>query len=310
MSYESAHKMYGENLPEIVVNRMEKELKSIIGHGFAVIYLISHKLVKKSLDDGYLVGSRGSVGSSLVATMTEITEVNPLPPHYVCSNCQYSEFITDGSYASGFDLPDKSCPKCNSELHKDGQDIPFETFLGFEGDKVPDIDLNFSGEYQPIAHQYTRELFGEDYVYRAGTIGTIATKTAYGYVRGYANDHDLHFKGAEIDRLVYGCTGVKRTTGQHPGGIIVVPEDKEIYDFTPIQFPADDKTREWKTTHFAYASLEDSLLKLDILGRDDPTVIHMLEDLSGIDPRNIPLDDEKMMGIFSSTVPFRLSTEQ
>ncbi|WP_368654850.1 PolC-type DNA polymerase III [Ornithinibacillus sp. 4-3] len=310
LTYSMAHHIYGEQLPEIVSERIEKELSSILGHGFGVIYLISHKLVKKSLMDGYLVGSRGSVGSSLVATMMEITEVNPLPAHYVCPECHYNEFITDGSYASGFDLPDKKCPHCNHELAKDGQDIPFETFLGFKGDKVPDIDLNFSGEYQTHAHNYTKELFGEDYVYRAGTIGTIAEKTAFGYVKGYASDHQLHMKNAEIERLVQGCTGVKRTTGQHPGGIIVVPDNMEIYDFTPIQFPADDRKSEWRTTHFDFHSIDSNLLKLDILGHDDPTVIRMLQDLSGLDPQKLAIDDEKVMSIFSSTEALGVTSEQ
>ena len=310
LSYSMAHELYGENLPEIVVERIEKELTSIIGNGFAVVYLISHKLVKRSLNDGYLVGSRGSVGSSLVATMMEITEVNPLPPHYICPSCKTAEFFTDGSVSSGYDLPNKQCSACDVQFKKDGQDIPFETFLGFEGDKVPDIDLNFSGDYQSKAHDYTKELFGEEFVYRAGTIGTVAERTAYGYVRGYMNDNGLNLRGAEIDRLVIGCSGVKRNTGQHPGGIIVVPETMDIFDFTPIQFPANDLNSVWKTTHFDFHSIENNLLKLDILGHDDPTMIKMLEDLSGIDPLTIPPDDKGVMQLFSGTESLGVTPEQ
>jgi len=299
MAYEKAKLWYGDPLPELVEKRLERELNSIIGNGYAVIYLTSQKLVKKSLDDGYLVGSRGSVGSSFAATMTDITEVNPLPPHYRCPECKHSEFITDGSIGVGVDLKDKDCPECGVKLIKDGYDIPFEVFLGFEGDKVPDIDLNFSGEYQPEVHKYTETLFGKDYVYRAGTISTIANRTAYGFVKGYADDNGLILRKAETTRLVSGCTGVRRTTGQHPGGQIVVPQDKEIYDFTPVQKPANDMSTDTLTTHFDFHSIHDNLLKLDILGHDDPTSIRMLQDITGIDPQDIPLDDPDTMAIFS-----------
>ena len=344
MVYNRAHEIYGDPLPENIEKRIEDELKGIIGGGFDVIYLIAQKLVKHSNDEGYLVGSRGSVGSSFVATMMGITEVNPLPAHYVCPNCKHSVFIDDdgielgSKYSSGFDLPDKACPKCGTPMGKDGQDMPFATFLGFNADKVPDIDLNFSGDNQASAQEYTKVLFGEDNVYRAGTIGTVADKTAYGFVLGYYEDKyydklkrqsditgepipskdvlkkekklKVDKRVPEIERLAVGCTGVKRTTGQHPGGIVVVPGYMDVFDFTPFQYPADDPGSAWRTTHFDYHAIDQDLLKLDILGHVDPTMLRMLQDLSGLDVTKVPLDDKDTMSIFQSPAVLGVTEEQ
>ena len=309
--YEKAHSMYGENLPEMVVERLERELNSIISNGFAVMYIIAQKLVWKSVEDGYLVGSRGSVGSSFVATMAGITEVNPLSPHYYCKKCHYSDFTSEEVRAysglSGWDMPDKLCPVCNAPLAKDGFDIPFETFLGFKGNKEPDIDLNFSGDYQSNAHKYTEVIFGTGQTFRAGTIGTLADKTAYGFVKNYYEERESRKRKCEIERIVEGCTGIRRSTGQHPGGIIVLPHGENINSFTPVQHPANDMTTDIITTHFDYHSIDHNLLKLDILGHDDPTIIRMLEDLitditgEKFDATKIPLDDPDVMALFAGT---------
>ena len=303
--YETAHNMYGDNLPEIVTERLERELNSIISNGFAVMYIIAQKLVWKSNEDGYLVGSRGSVGSSFVATMAGITEVNPLSPHYYCKKCHFYDFdspeVKKYTGGAGCDMPDRKCPECGEELVKAGFDIPFETFLGFKGNKEPDIDLNFSGEYQSKAHEYTEVIFGKGQTFRAGTIGTVADKTAEAYVRKYCEERGIKKRRCEVTRISKGCTGVRRTTGQHPGGIIVLPIGHNINTFTPVQHPANDMTTKTVTTHFDYHSIDHNLLKLDILGHDDPTMIRMLEDITGLDAKNVPLDNQEVMSLFAST---------
>ena len=311
MALKKAHEIYGDELPEVVQKRLDKELNSIIGNGYSSLYLMAQRLVHKSNSDGYLVGSRGSVGSSFVANMAGITEVNALQPHYVCPNCRHSDFDIDRTkYACGVDMPDKDCPVCGTKYKKLGYEIPFEVFLGFKGDKTPDIDLNFSGDYQPVAHKYVEVMFGEGHAFRAGTISGVKDKIAYGYVRSYCEANGINASKDEMDRMVQGCTGVKKTTGQHPGGIVIVPKENDIMEFTPVQYPADRSEGDTITTHFDFHAMDDRLVKLDILGHDDPTVLRMLKDITGLDPQTIPLDDPETMKIFRTSEPLGVTLDE